>query len=142
MSPSLFLVLLVALGGLLVLGLGLVAYAVLEQRSASTMPMPAAYRAEGQLRWRRGTLRFVAGRLVLKGPGGLSGGPWQRGNLDLGVSAVLEPDAARQLHEQGLIQVPVTYGSTRFELAMDEQHYTALRAWVEAVPPGWNSQVA
>lgn len=134
--------LLAVLGGLILLGLGLLVYRFLEQRNASTMSMPAAYRAEGQTPWRRGTLRFISGRLVLRGPGGLSGGPWQRGNLDLGVSAPLDDAAARALGREAQIQVPVTYHEQRFELAMDEDHYTALRAWVEAAPPGWNSQVA
>lgn len=142
MPESLSLILLAALGGLLLLGLCLVVFLVLEQRSASTMPMPVAFRAEDQDHWRRGTLRFVAGRLVLKGPGGLAGGPWQRGQLDLGVSRPLDPEAARQLDREGLIQVPVSYPGSRFELALGEDHYTALRAWIEAVPPGWNSQVA
>mgnify|MGYP002653087950 CR=1 FL=1 len=44
-----------------------------------------------------------------------------------------------QIGRQGLIKVPVSYGTSTFDLAMDERHYTALRAWVEAVPPGWNS---
>lgn len=142
MSDGLLLVLLTALGGLLIMGLGLFTFRVAEQRTSTTTAMPAAYRGDGQRGWRRGTLRFIAGRLVLKGPGGLSGGPWQRGNLDLGVAGPLDDDSAQQLGQAGMIQVPVTYDGTRFELALDEQHYTALRAWVEAVPPGWNSQVA
>lgn len=135
-------VLLAVLGGLLLLGLLLVAYRVVEQRHASTMTMPAAYRAEGQSQWRRGTLRFISGRLVLRGPGGLSVGPWQRGNLDLGVSTPLDDEAEQALGRRGQIQVPVCYLGSRFELALAEDHYTALRAWIEAVPPGWNSQVA
>lgn len=142
LSDSLVLVLLAVVGVLLLLGLGLLALHVVGERSASTSPMPAAYRGEGTGAWRRGTLRVVAGRLVLKGPGGLARGPWQRGNLDLGVAGPLEPGAAQELGGEGLIHVPVSYGTSTFELALDPQHYTALRAWVEAVPPGWNSQVA
>lgn len=140
--PELSPLLLAVVGGVLVLGLLLVAYRLVEQRSSSTMSMPAAYRGEGASQWRRGTLRFISGRLVLRGPGGLSGGPWQRGKLDLGVSTPLDEESARTLGREGQIQVPVTYQGTRFELALAEDHYTALRAWVEAVPPGWNSQVA
>ncbi|WP_131103744.1 DUF2550 family protein [Ornithinimicrobium sufpigmenti] len=135
-------VLLAVLGGLLLLGLLLLGYRIVEQRQAATMSMPAAYRAEGESQWRRGTLRFISGRLVLRGPGGLSVGPWQRGNLDLGISTPLDEDAERALDRHDQIQVPVTYLGSRFELALAEDHYTALRAWIEAVPPGWNSQVA
>ncbi|QFG67836.1 DUF2550 family protein [Ornithinimicrobium pratense] len=135
-------VLLAVLGSMLLLGLLLGAYRLVGQRHASTMTMPAAYRAEGQTQWCRGTLRFISGRLVLRGPGGLSVGPWQRGNLDLGVSTPLDEESARALGCDGQIQVPVSYFGSRFELALAEDHYTALRAWIEAVPPGWNSQVA
>lgn len=142
MTEPLVTVLLAVLGGLLLLGLVVLAYRLVEQRNASTMSMPAAYRAEGQTQWRRCTLRFISGRLVLRGPGGLAGGPWQRGNLDLGVSTPLDAEAERALGRAGQTQVPVSYHETRFELALAEDHYTALRAWIEAVPPGWNSQVA
>lgn len=142
MTEPLVTVLLAVLGGLLLLGLVVLAYRLVEQRNASTMSMPAAYRAEGQTQWRRCTLRFMSGRLVLRGPGGLTGGPWQRGNLDLGVSTPLDAAAERSLDRADQIQVPVTYHDARFELALAEDHYTALRAWIEAVPPGWNSQVA
>lgn len=142
MTESLAPLLLAVLGVLLLLCLGLLVHRLLEQRSSATMSMPAAFRAEGQTQWRRGTLRFISGRLVLRGPGGLSGGPWQRGKLDLGVSTPLEEESARALGREHQIQVPVTYQGQRFELSLDEDHYTALRAWIEAVPPGWNSQVA
>lgn len=143
MNQVLILMLMAAVGGLFILGLGLLAFRVMGDREATCPPMPAAYRdttVEGP--WRRGTLRFTEDRLALKGPGGLSAGPWIRGNLDLGVAGALDPDEAHALGRSGLIQVPVSYGSARFEIALGEQHYTALRSWVEAVPPGWNSQVA
>lgn len=141
MSESLTLVLLAALGGLLILGLGLFAFRVAGERGVICPPMPAGYRAADGA-WRRGTLRFTDDRLSLKGPGGLSVGPWIRGNLDLGVAQALDPAEAQGLGRVGLIRVPVTYGTARFELALGEQHYTALRSWVEAAPPGWNTQVA
>ena len=101
-------------------------------------PMPVAYRAsEGA--WRRGTLRFTEDGRALGGRGGLWGGPWLRGNLDLGVASTVTGEAADEVGREGLIEVPVSYGTSSFALALDEQHYTALRAWVEAVPPGWMS---
>lgn len=134
MPESLVLVLLAVVGALVILGLGLVLFRRFADQDICP-PMPAAYR-RGAADWRRGTLRFTEDRLAVRGPGGLSDGPWMRGDLDLGVASVMGEDAARQLGRRGLIQVPVRYGTVRFDLALDEQHYTALRAWVEAVPPG------
>lgn len=142
MPDALLLVLLAALGGLVILGLGLFAFRVAGERGAICPPVPAAYRGTDGT-WRRGTLRFTDNRLAIKGPGGLAAGPWIRGNLDLGVAGALDLHEAEALgRDGGLIRVPVAYGTARFELALGEQHYTALRSWVEAVPPGWNSQVA
>lgn len=141
MGGSLVLVIMAALGAVLILGLGWFAFRAVGDRGAGGAPMPAAYRGADGV-WRRGTLRFTDDSLSIKGHGGLSAGPWIRGNLDLGVASALEEQHARQLGRPALIRVPVSYGTARFELALGEQHYTALRSWVEAVPPGWNTQVA
>ena len=141
MPDSLILVTLAACAALVIVGLGLFAFRTFGEQGAIVPPMRAAYRLPGQS-WRRGTLRFTGDRLALKGPGGLSAGPWIRGNLDLGVACSVGEDDGRLIGRQGLIAVPVSYGTSSFELALDEQHYTALRAWVEAVPPGWNTYVA
>jgi hypothetical protein len=137
------LLLLVALGGLLIM-VALVAVLVRgRDRAAANGSIPTHYRTVGTL-WRRGALRFDGDGdgLSLRGPGGLSVGPWTRGNLDLGVAGALSELECRRLGRGRIIRVPVSYGRTTFELALEEQHYTALRAWVEAAPPGWNSQVA
>lgn len=141
MTDSLVLVVMAALGALLILGLGLFTFRTFGEDGTTFPRMPTAYRGQGET-WQRGTLRFSADRVALKGPGGLSAGPWMRGNLALGVAATAEADDERLIGRAGLIKVPVLYGTSSFELALDEQHYTALRAWVEAVPPGWNTQVA
>ena len=141
MPDSLILVTLAVLGALVILGVGLLAFRFFGEQGAVCPPIPAAYRAAGDT-WRRGTLRFDDDRLALKGSGGLSAGPWLRGNLDLGIASRAGEEDARQIRREGLIMVPVTYGSSTFDLALDEEHYTALRAWVEAVPPGWNASVA
>ncbi|MFK5633227.1 MULTISPECIES: DUF2550 family protein [unclassified Ornithinimicrobium] len=142
MPDSIILVLLAALCALVLLGLGLVLFRTFGDQGTGGAPIPAAYRRAGE-DWRRGTLRFSEDRLALRGPGGLSGGPWVRGNLDLGMARTVAGRDAAALGRPGLIQVPVSYGSATFDLALDERHYTALRAWVEAVPPGWrNSPVA
>lgn len=138
MSESLVLVTLAAVGALVILGLGLLMFRLFGDQGLICPPMPVAYRAP-QGAWRRGTLRFTEDRLALRGRGGLSGGPWMRGNLDLGVASTVSGDTAEQLGQERLIEVPVSYGTSSFDLALDEQHYTALRAWVEAVPPGWMS---
>ena len=142
MPEALLLVLMAALGAAVILVLGLLLFRAAGDRSALAPPMPAAYRDDATGTWRRGTLRFVDDRLALKGSGGLAAGPWMRGNLDLGIARPLAAAEAATLGRSNLIQVPATYGTSTFELALDEQCYTALRAWVEAVPPGWNSQVA
>ena len=140
MTEILLLVGLVTLGGLVILGLGLVMFRRFGDDGLICPPMPVAYRgSSSEGAWRRGTLRFTDDRLALRGPGGLSGGPWMRGNLDLGVAGVISAPTAREIGREGLIEVPVIYGTSTFDLALDEQHYTALRAWVEAVPPGWMS---
>ncbi len=142
MPESLVLVLLAAVGALVILGLGLVLFHRFADQDMICPPMPTAYR-RGSADWRRGMLRFTEDRLAVRGPGGLSDGPWLRGELDLGVATGLAAEDARSLGRQDLIQVPVRYGTATFELALDEQHYTALRAWVEAVPPGYRqSRVA
>lgn len=41
-----------------------------------------------------------------------------------------------------VIAVPCDYAGERFELALGLEHYTALRSWLESVPPGWNANVA
>jgi hypothetical protein len=138
MSETLLLVTLAAVGALVILGLGLVMFRLFGDQGLICPPMPVAYRGS-QGAWRRGTLRFTEDRLALRGPGGLSGGPWMRGNLDLGVASTVTGEAAQQIGREGLIEVPVSYGTSSFDLALGEQHYTALRAWVEAVPPGWMS---
>ena len=142
MTGSLVLVLMAVVGGLVILGLGLFTFHLAGQRGSTCPSMPAAYRSDDAEAWRRGTLCFTEDRLALRGRGGLSVGPWMRGNLDLGVAGPLDPQDASDLGGTHLIRVPVRYGTARFELALGEQHYTALRSWVEAVPPGWNSQVA
>lgn len=135
-------VILVAGGVLLLMVIGVVVLRSSRRDSGVFPPMPAAYRAGEAGTWRTGVLRCADDRLVLRGPGGLAEGPFARGMLDLGVAGPLPEDEARQIGRGPLVQVPVSYGSTRFELALDERRYTALRAWVEAVPPGWNTQVA
>lgn len=138
MPESLVLVTLAALGALLILGVGLFAFRSYGEQNATFAPMPTAYRRRGES-WRRGTLRFRDDRLALRGPGGLAAGPWIRGNMDLGMASPVAEDDSRLIGRGDLITVPVRYGDSSFELALDEQHYTALRAWIEAVPPGWNT---
>lgn len=142
MPEALILVLMAAVGAVVILVLGLTAFRFAGERATRVPPMPAAYLDAAVGTWRRGTLRVVDDRLALRGPGGLAAGPWIRGDLDLAVAKPVTPEGAQALGREDLVQVPVTYGTSNFELALDEQHYTALRAWVEAAPPGWNTQIA
>lgn len=138
MSPQVLLVVMTVVGAMVIVVLGFVAFRIAGERGCAVPPMPAAYRDPSTAGWRRGTLRAVEDRLTLKGSGGLAAGPWLRAELDLGVAGSLPADEERALGRAGLIQVPVTYGTSTFDLALGEQHYTALRAWVEAAPPVQN----
>ena len=138
MSEALILVLLSAVGGLLILGLGLFLFSRFLDHS-SAAPIPVGYRRpDGQ--WQRGRLKVEGDLLKVTGPS--APGPWLRGHLDLGVASAVSPEDSAELGGRvDLIQVPLTYGHAAYELAIDEHNYTALRAWVEAMPPGWNTQV-
>ena len=105
---------------------------------------PCAYRADSDQEWSRGLLRYNSGRLDHYGRGGLFRQPlhhWQRVGLNFGIARAVEAGSLPWL-DNPVIAVPCEYAGTRFELALGLEHYTALRAWLESVPPGWNANVA
>ncbi|MGI8948372.1 MAG: DUF2550 family protein [Ornithinimicrobium sp.] len=108
--------------------------------------MPCGYRGHEDVPWRAGSLHYEGDLLVHRGPdaaSSLSRHRWQRGGLELGYAQSLRGDGDAQELPEGLsLAVPGYYGDTSFHLAMTEEHYTALRSWLEAAPPGWNSNVA
>lgn len=103
------------------------------------------YRGNDAAAWREGILRYDHDRLDHFGSGGFSMRPehqWDRPRLELGVARALD-EGCPSLRAQGIpTAVTCRYGEESFELAMGRHDYTALRSWLESVPPGWNSNVA
>lgn len=99
--------------------------------------------SSGDRRWRLGLARIEGDRLdwfSVVGPSLRPAHEWLRNDLDLGApgrlgEAVpgLPPDA---------VSVTGRSRSTHYELAMSPAAYTALRAWLESSPPGFNVNVA
>lgn len=107
--------------------------------------VPCGFRA-GHRRWLLGTLSYEADRLVYRAPAGLSRHRehhWQRCQLRVGLGETLEgQQISKRWRGSHVVVVQCAYGDQSFELAISEGRYTALRSWVEAVPPGWNVNVA
>lgn len=142
MEPgAVVLIVLAVLGAALVMVLGF----VLFNRYADThQSLPCAFRAEESAGWRRGALSYDSGRLDHFGRGGPFRVPdhrWDRAALSFGIARSLEATEVPWLTGP-VLAVPCEYGTDRFELALGLEHYTALRSWVESVPPGWNANVA
>lgn len=143
-SGGLILIVLTVLGAALILGVGLFAFSRLGRRGSGYPPTPCAFRTDASMPWRKGHLIYDAGRLDHHGPGGLSRAPehrWRRVILDFGIATTVDPAETPWLSAP-VIGVPCEYADERFELALGREHYTALRSWLESVPPGWNSNVA
>lgn len=114
--------------------------------SAPGARIPCGFRGQSDVPWSTGSLHYEDDLLVHNGPdaaSSLSRHRWQRGGLQLGYAMPLVDERSAQgLPEDLSLAVPGRYGDTTFDLAMTEEHYTALRSWLEAAPPGWNSNVA
>lgn len=102
--------------------------------------MLCALRLSAQARWRAGLLRFDDDGIAWLPLLGFTLRPaycWERQGLELGGFAQMGPgDAfdAGSVHAV-LEGVPLGRGPRRAELALGQDPYTALRAWVEATPP-------
>ena len=140
-SGALVLIALAVLAAALVMGVGLFAFSRL---AGGTHSFPCAYRREESEPWSRGLLSYDTGRLDHFGRGGLFASPllhWQRSALELGHARGEDPALVPWLAAP-VTAVPCDYAGEHFELALGRQHYTALRSWLESVPPGWNANVA
>lgn len=112
---------------------------------AASRRVPCGFRA-GHRGWSVGTLSYEADRLVYRAR---SSGMrqrerhWQRSGLGVGIGHMLDgAQVTDRWHDREVVVVACTYADESFELAISEGRYTALRSWVEAVPPGWNVNVA
>ncbi|KGN35057.1 hypothetical protein N802_02325 [Knoellia sinensis KCTC 19936] len=97
----------------------------------------------GDRRWRLGLVRIAGDRLdwfSVVGPSPRPAHSWLRHDLDLGAPKRL-PDAVPGLPADA-ISVVGRSRSTDYELAMSTAAYTAVRAWLESSPPGFNVNVA
>lgn len=93
--------------------------------------------------WRRGLLRYDPDGVHLFGSGLLSFKPahsWTRAAMDLGHSKPAGATDFAGLERPVVVRADVRGQS--YDLALSVDHYTALRSWVEALPPGWNANVA
>lgn len=101
-------------------------------------------RRPGATRWRLGLLRLGTTRLEwfpLIGITLRSAHDWER--LALDVDAPTELEGADRLDLlPDAVGVRCYYGAVEFDLALQPPHYTALRSWLEAAPPGSRANVA
>jgi hypothetical protein len=93
-------------------------------------------------RWRLGLARLGADRFEwfsIVGPSLRPEVSWARGELDLGSPEPLTDPIPGLADPVG---VRVRGGATTCEFAFAPAAYTAIRAWLESSPPGYNVNVA
>lgn len=97
----------------------------------------------GHRRWRLGLARIAGENLDWFSVVGPSLGPehsWMRHELDLGAPSPLgEPVPGLPVDA---VSVSGISANSDYQLAMSPAAYTALRAWLESSPPGFNVNVA
>jgi hypothetical protein len=96
-------------------------------------------------RWRFGLLRYGTNHLEWFSLTGVSLRParrWERTLLEFGAGRPLETGERPEVLISGAITVECSYRDARFEIALAQASYTALRSWLEASPPGRNVNVA
>ena len=104
-----------------------------------------ALREPGDPRWRFGLARYSTTGLEWFTLAGLSLRParqWDRGLLDIGAGQRLEPGERPEILITAAMRVECRYRQSRFEIALAQAPYTALRSWLEAAPPGRGVNVA
>ena len=104
--------------------------------------MLCARRDRPMARWRLGLARLGSDRFEwfsVVGPSLRPEVSWARGQLDLGIPLPLR-DPIPGLVDP--VAVKARAGSRACEFAFVPAAYTAVRAWLESSPPGYNSNVA
>lgn len=105
--------------------------------------MLCAISADEDSRWRLGLLRISGERLdwfSVVGPSPRPAQSWVRHELDLGAPQRLG-DSVPGLPPDA-VSVRGHSTSQDYDLAMSPAAYTAVRAWLESSPPGYNVNVA
>jgi hypothetical protein len=95
--------------------------------------------------WRFGLVRYGATGLEWFTLTGISLRParrWERSLLEFGAGRPLEPGERPEVLISGAMKVDCRYREARFDIALAQAPYTALRSWLEASPPGRNTYVA
>lgn len=96
-------------------------------------------------RWRFGLVRYGTTGLEWFTLTGISLRParrWERSLLQFGASQVMAAGERPAILIAGATRVHCRYRDQRFEIALAQAPYTALRSWLEASPPGRNFYVA
>ncbi|MGB3762436.1 MAG: DUF2550 family protein [Ornithinimicrobium sp.] len=147
MSSALFAVILVTMVLIaVVLLVAWWAFASFGRSAGSTGRMQCGYRRDRSEPWSVGTLTYEEDRLIYTRSGGLFASRsecWERFALVVNIGLPVDgADVAKGLRGVEMMSVPCHYGHRSFELAVTAGRYTALRSWVEAVPPGSHANVA
>ncbi|MDQ2755986.1 MAG: DUF2550 domain-containing protein [Actinomycetota bacterium] len=101
-------------------------------------------RRRSSSRWRLGLLRLGSTQLEWFPLLGVTTRPvdgWERNRVDLDAPVLLEGHDRLDLLPDA-VGVQSHVGEVTFELALLPEHYTALRSWLEAAPPGSRANVA
>jgi len=104
-----------------------------------------ALREPADGRWRFGLVRYGTTGLEWFTLAGIWLRParrWDRTLLQFGASRPLEAGERPETLIPGAMRVDCSYRGARFDLALAQAPYTALRSWLEASPPGRNVNVA
>jgi hypothetical protein len=104
-----------------------------------------ALREPADPRWRFGFARYGTTGLEWFTLSGLSLRParfWERTELDFGTGQLLGPSERPEILIPSAWSVDCCYRDESFEIALAVAPYTALRSWLEAMPPGYNANVA
>ncbi len=111
----------------------------------ATHRMSCGFRQGSHAPWSVGTSSYEQDRLVHRSVGVslTSGHVWDRSRLHVSLGRDIDgAEVTGRLRGRAMVCVPCRFDDVDFQLAVTSGAYTALRSWVEAVPPGWNANVA
>jgi hypothetical protein len=133
-------------GCLFVVVFGLGAVFVRRRLIARGKPLTVCtLRETGDHRWRFGLVRYGTTGLEWFKLAGISLRParrWERTQLEFGAGQPFEAGERPEILSPGAMRVDCRYRGARFEIALAQAPYTALKSWLEASPPGRNVNVA